>query len=168
MDWKTATIEDIPMRWQEQGEGRPLVLVHGLPTSPRLWRHVMPRVAARCLAWEMVGYGGSIPQGQGRDISLARQADYLLRWLKAIGVDRAVLAGHDLGGGVVQIAAVRRPEACSGLFLADSIGYDSRPIPSIELMRATGGLVEHLPNRLFKGIFSAFIRRGHDNAGRAA
>lgn len=49
------------MRWEEEGEGTPVVILHGIPTSPRLWRHVVPLVAssdggnARCLAWEMVG-----------------------------------------------------------------------------------------------------------------
>jgi pimeloyl-ACP methyl ester carboxylesterase len=44
---------------------------------------------------------------------------------------RAVLVGHDLGGGVAQIAAVRAPGRCAGLVLANSIGYDSWPIPSV-------------------------------------
>lgn len=133
MNERTATIEGLRMRWEEQGEGMPLVLVHGIPVCPRLWRHVVPRISgARCLAWEMVGYGGSIAEGQGRDISVARQADHLLAWLKTLGIERAVLAGHDLGGGVVQIAAVRQPEACAGLFLTNAIGYDSWPIPSVK------------------------------------
>ena len=57
METRTATVNGVPMRWEEQaGEGLPLVLVHGIPTGPRLWRHVVPRIAAgaRCLAWEMV------------------------------------------------------------------------------------------------------------------
>ncbi len=37
----------------------------------------MPRVHGRCLAFEMVGYGDSIPAGRDREISVARQADYL-------------------------------------------------------------------------------------------
>jgi pimeloyl-ACP methyl ester carboxylesterase len=60
----------------------------------------------RCLAFEMVGYGESIPAGRDRDISVARQADYLLAWLNHLDIEQAVLAGHDLGGGVAQIAAV--------------------------------------------------------------
>ncbi len=55
------------MRWEEQGEGTPVVFVHGIPTSPRLWRHVVPRVeGARRLAWDMVGYGASIAEGRHR------------------------------------------------------------------------------------------------------
>ena len=33
---ETLRVQGIPMRWEEQGEGAPLVLVHGIPTSPAL------------------------------------------------------------------------------------------------------------------------------------
>jgi pimeloyl-ACP methyl ester carboxylesterase len=79
MENKSRDVDGIRMSWEELGEGRPVVFIHGIPTCPRLWRHVIPRIAhARCLAWEMVGYGSSIPEGVDRDISVGRQADYLL------------------------------------------------------------------------------------------
>jgi pimeloyl-ACP methyl ester carboxylesterase len=66
---RSVEVNGISMRWEQQGEGRPVVFVHGTPTSPRLWRHVVPQVQnARSMAWEMVGYGASIEQGEGRDI----------------------------------------------------------------------------------------------------
>jgi pimeloyl-ACP methyl ester carboxylesterase len=53
------------------GEGFPVVLVHGIPTGPALWRHVLPQVrGGSLLAFEMVGYGDSIPAGRDRDISV--------------------------------------------------------------------------------------------------
>ncbi|WP_292446202.1 alpha/beta fold hydrolase [Methylibium sp.] len=157
------------MRWEEQGAGVPVIFVHGIPTSPALWRHVVPRIAgARCLAFEMVGYGASIPDGRGRDISVARQADYLFAWAKTIGVNTAVLAGHDLGGGVVQIAALRHPGFCRGLFLTNAIGYDSWPIPSVKALRAAGPLVRRLPNAVAKQIIATLMVRGHDDRSRIA
>ncbi len=51
MQSKTANVDGIVMRWEEHGEGAPLILLHGIPTCPALWRHVMPRLEdARCLA----------------------------------------------------------------------------------------------------------------------
>ncbi|MDQ3945200.1 MAG: alpha/beta hydrolase, partial [Actinomycetota bacterium] len=84
-------------------------------------------------------------------------------WLDAIGVADAVFVGHDLGGGVAQIAAVRRPERCAGLVLVNSIGYDSWPIPSVKAMRVTGPVVERIPAGLFRPVFAGFLRLGHDN-----
>lgn len=168
MEPRELRVRGIPMRWTEAGEGPPVVLVHGIPTGPALWRHVMPRLfGVRCLAFEMVGYADSIPAGRGRDISVSRQADYLLGWLEAIGIERAVLAGHDLGGGVVQIAAVRRPAACVGLFLTNAIAYDSWPIPSVKALRAASAVVGRLPHPAVSAVVGPLMLRGHDDRRRA-
>ena len=168
MNSKTATIDGIPMRWLDQGEGTPLVLIHGIPASPALWRHVMPKLkGVRCLAFEMVGYGDSIDEGEGRDISIAQQSSYMLAWLTHLGIERAIFAGHDLGGGVAQIAAVRHPERCAGLFLTNAIGYDSWPIPSVKAINAAAPLVSHLPNTAGKQILRTLMYRGHDDSALA-
>lgn len=111
----------------------------------------------------MVGYGGSIPMGEGRDISVARQADYLLAWLDALEIDRAVFVGHDLGGGVAQIAAVRAPGRCAGLVLTNAIGYDSWPIPSVKALRAVAPALRHLPTVTLYPIMVTLFARGHDD-----
>lgn len=167
MDIKTMEVDGFSMRWEEAGAGQPVIFLHGIPTSPRLWRHVIPKVLhVRCLAWEMVGYGASIPTGKGRDISVARQAEYLSTWMRAIGVDRAVLVGHDLGGGVAQILAVRHPHQVAGLVLINSICYDSWPVLQARVVRTAGSIVERLPNDVFRFLFSQFIRLGHDRPSR--
>jgi pimeloyl-ACP methyl ester carboxylesterase len=149
---KSLSVQGVAMRWEEEGEGFPIVLVHGIPTSPALWRHVVPRLHGRSMAWEMVGYGQSIRQGEGRDLSVVRQADYLLAWLDGVGVEQAVFVGHDLGGGVLQIAASHARERFAGLVLTNSIAYDSWPIPSVKAMRAMGGLVSRAPDALLRAI----------------
>jgi pimeloyl-ACP methyl ester carboxylesterase len=143
------------------------VMVHGLPTSPALWRHVMPRIRdSRCLAWELVGYGSSIPQGSRCDLLVARQAGYLLDWLTALRIKRAVLVDHDLGG-VVQIAAAQQPRICAGLVLINSIGYDAWPVPTVKLARRLSVLAERLPRRLFRLAFRRFMRLAHTSRDQA-
>ena len=63
----------------------------------------------------MQGYGRSRHAPRDVDISLAAQADHLLGWMQELDVERAVLVGHDLGGGVVQVAAARAPQRCAGM-----------------------------------------------------
>jgi pimeloyl-ACP methyl ester carboxylesterase len=157
------------MRWEEQGEGRPVVFVHGIPTSPRLWRHVIPQVrGARCMAWEMVGYGASIEEGHERDISVAKQADYLAGWMRTVGLEEgAFVVGHDLGGGVTQILAVRHPGLVRGLVLTNAVCYGSWPIPSVKAMRAMGSVVERLPDGIFRLVYGNFLQQGHDDKTRA-
>lgn len=163
---RTRVVDGLPMRWEEYGAGTPVVLIHGIPTGPRLWRHVIPLVdGARLLAWEMVGYAGSIGAGRARDISVARQAEYLIRWLDELGLERVVLAGHDLGGGVAHIVAVRHPDRCAGLLLTNCIGYDSWPVPSVKMLRSLRAIVRRLPSWAIKtGVFRMIMVRGHDDA----
>jgi pimeloyl-ACP methyl ester carboxylesterase len=146
----------VRMRWEERGEGRPVVFVHGIPTSPRLWRRVIPKVnGARCLAWEMVGYGASIPEGEMRDISVTRQVGYLADWMREVGLGGgAVIVGHDLGGGVAQILAVRYPELVRGLVLANCICYDNWPIFPVKAIRASGSALARLPYPVFRFVYA--------------
>ena len=153
------------MRWEESGEGPPVVFVHGIPTSRRLWRRVIPKVnGARCLAWEMVGYGASIPEGEGRDISVACQAGYLADWMQEVGLGGGtVIVGHDLGGGVAQILAVRHPELVRGLVLMNSICYDNWPILPVKAIRATGAASAHLPDSIFRLVYTGVLLGLHDD-----
>lgn len=168
MTSRTATIDGIKIRWEEHGSGTPVVLVHGIPASPALWRHVIPRLeGCRCFAWEMVGYGASIPQGAKRDISIAAQASYLARWMEHLELKPAILVGHDLGGGVVQIAAVRDRARCRGLFLTNAISYDSWPIPSVTATAKTGAIARHMPMPFIREFLRLFFKRGHVTAEQA-
>lgn len=164
----SVDVNGIPISWEEQGEGTPVILLHGIPTSPALWRFVTPHLnGVRVLAWEMVGYGRSIPHGRGRDISVAKQAEYLIEWMRKLQIKQAIFVAHDLGGGVAQIAATRHPEMCSGLFLTNTIGYDSWPIPSVSAMKRSAPLMRHLPDPLFKALLKSLFYRGHDDPAKA-
>lgn len=168
MQSRTTTLDGTPLRWLEQGSGSPVVLVHGIPTSSALWRHVVPLLPElRVLAFELTGYGDSIPAGEGRDLSLDAQADRLNAWIEHLDLGPVPLVGHDLGGGVVHIAAIRRPDLCAGLMITNGVGYDSWPIPSVKAMRATAPLLARLPVAALKPMLSVLLARGHDDRVRA-
>lgn len=94
MDERTATVDGTPVRWLEQdGDGVPVVLVHGIPTSPALWRHVVPRLEGLRVALEMTGYGDSIPAGEGRDLSLFQELEYGERFARDLGAPLRRIAG---------------------------------------------------------------------------
>jgi pimeloyl-ACP methyl ester carboxylesterase len=168
MQHRETTVDGVRTRWVEHGDGPTAVLVHGIPTSPRLWRHVMPLVRGRTLAWEMTGYGASTADGVGEDLGLSRQADRLLAWLEAVEVDRPVLVGHDLGGGVAQIAATRAPERFAGLMVTNTVCYDSWPIPSVKAMARLAGMLRHLPDVAIYPTIVQLLRRGHDDQAKAS
>lgn len=171
---KSAMVNGILMRWEEHGEtgpdAVPVVMLHGIPTNPRLWRYVIPQLpqtGARYLAWELVGFGWSMEQGLDRDISVERQADYLYDWLQHLGISQAVFVGHDVGGGVLQQLLVKHPELCRGLVLADCVAYDNWPVAAVRAAKKQTGMISKLPSALLKPIFlTGLANLGHDQAGR--
>jgi len=146
----------------------PVVMIHGIPTHGGLWRDVAARLSsrARVIAPDMLGYGRS-DAPRGRPVDIESQAGYLLRVLDELGVRRATVVGHDIGGGVAQILAVRHGERVTRLGLVNSVCYDSWPIPEMKAARATAGVVEHLPPGLTSQGLKLFLRRGFVHGDRA-
>ena len=85
------------MAYVEAGAGRPVVFLHGNPTSSYLWRNVIPRVApvARCIAPDLIGMGESdkLPSADDEAYRYAVHRDHL----------DALLDTLDLGTGVVLV-----------------------------------------------------------------
>ena len=85
------------MAYVEAGSGRPVVFLHGNPTSSYLWRNVIPRVApvARCIAPDLIGMGESdkLPSADDEAYRYAVHRDHL----------DALLDTLDLGTGVVLV-----------------------------------------------------------------
>ena len=168
MQSQTANVDGIEMRWEETGSGDPVILLHGIPTCPALWRDVAPLIEGRrVIAWEMPGYGASIAEGKDRDISVTAQADYLVAWMRRQGIERAVLIGHDLGGGVAQIAAVRHPSMVEGLLLTNAIAYDSWPVPLVSAVAKTGSIAKHAPDGSFRQFLKLIFSKGHETEAAA-
>src|SRR6266852_8906910 len=88
---KSVEVHGSRMHYVEEGEGDPVLFLHGNPTSSYLWRNVIPHVAARgrCLAPDLVGMGesGHAPGGSYRFVDHAR---YLDAWFDALRLDRNV------------------------------------------------------------------------------
>ena len=104
------------------GEGPALVLIHGLTGSSTTWREVMPTLAERftVVAPDLLGHGESAkPRG---DYSLGAFASGMRDLLVALGIERATVVGHSLGGGVAMQMAYQFPQRCERLVLVNSGG----------------------------------------------
>jgi pimeloyl-ACP methyl ester carboxylesterase len=104
------------------GEGPAVVLVHGLTGSSTTWREVMPVLARdhTVIAPDLLGHGESAkPRG---DYSLGAYASGVRDLLIALGVERATVVGHSLGGGVAMQLAYQFPQRCERLVLVASGG----------------------------------------------
>jgi pimeloyl-ACP methyl ester carboxylesterase len=104
-------------RWP--GEGRPLVLLHGLLDDSEGWTSLAMDTRRPCLAIDLPGFGGS-------DLPLyprtSAYADDVAAGLKRLGIDECTLVGHSLGGAVATAVAERTQHAHSLVLLAPA-GY---------------------------------------------
>jgi pimeloyl-ACP methyl ester carboxylesterase len=104
------------------GEGPTLLLIHGIGGDWRTWEPVLDGLARNhhVVAVDLPGHGGSA-KGPG-DYSLGALASVLRDLGGSLGIDRATVVGHSLGGGIAMQFAYQFPERCERLVLVSSGG----------------------------------------------
>lgn len=119
-----------------QGQGPPVLLLHGIPSSSYLWRDVIDRLSATfdVLAPDLLGYGDS-DKRLDADLSIAAQARYMVAFMETLGVHQAAVIGHDIGGAVAQLMAVDEPQRVARLVLIDSAADNNWPVPVIARLK---------------------------------
>jgi pimeloyl-ACP methyl ester carboxylesterase len=117
----------------------PVVLVHSLAGNSTHWakqlEHLRP--TRRAVALDLRGHGRSEPAKNG-DYSIAGMAGDIAAVVDTLGLDRFVLVGHSMGGGVALAYAGAHPDRVAGLLLLDPIG-DGKQIPPAAAQSFLGG-----------------------------
>ena len=132
------------------GSGPPLVLIHGMVNSSRHWEAVALRLADRytVIAPDLIGHGDSAtPRG---DYSLGAHAASIRDLLSVIGVERATIVGHSLGGGVAMQFFYQFPQRTERLVLVSSGGLGDEVSPMLRAAALPGvqealSVVAHRP-----------------------
>jgi pimeloyl-ACP methyl ester carboxylesterase len=149
------------------GSGPPVVLVHGMLNSSSHWRSVAASLADEhtVIAPDLIGHGDSAaPRG---DYSLGAHAASIRDLLAAIGIERATLVGHSLGGGVAMQFFYQFPQRVERLVLVSSggLGHEVSPLLRTAALPGMSALLALTINpRLLDGIWHAGGRlreRGH-------
>jgi len=131
------TPEDIRIRYEERGQGRPIVLAHGFGVALEMW---MPQVLAlskehRLIIWDARGHGGSSAPEDPESYSMAALAQDLRGLLEAIdAVEGAVIGGMSFGGQIALQYAIDHPSDVHALVLSDSVtrGDDAPGDPKLQ------------------------------------
>ena len=107
------------------GEGRPVVLLHGLASTCRIWDFVGPLLAQdfSVIAVDQRGHGDSGKPEQGYDF--ASVGHDVARMLEGRGIESPVLVGHSWGADVALELAVARPELLQGIVFVDGGTIDA-------------------------------------------
>jgi 2-hydroxymuconate-semialdehyde hydrolase len=133
-----AQLEGTRVRYVDDGEGSPVVMIHGFASSLETWAAVMPevRVHHRVLAMDLKGFGWTDrPEG---DYSPEAQARIVLALMDERGIDRAAFVGHSYGSSVVLAIALMAPERVTRIALYDAWVYSSQLPTFFHMARADG------------------------------
>jgi len=120
------------MSYIEEGEGDPIVFLHGNPTSSYLWRNVMPHLEGRgrLIAPDLIGMGDSekLPESGPDSYTFKEHRSFLHDLLAYLMVDRNVtLVVHDWGSALGFDWAYQNQSAMKGIAYMEAI---VQPIPS--------------------------------------
>jgi pimeloyl-ACP methyl ester carboxylesterase len=112
-----------------RGRSSPVVLCHGFLVSHFGWRHILPGLAAEhdVIALDWPGFGESDrPRPAEYRYDAVAFMETLLGLLDGLGIERASLVGHSMGGAVAMYTAARRPERVDRLVVIDPLCYPFR------------------------------------------
>ncbi len=113
------------MHYVEEGDGEPVLFLHGNPTWSYLWRNVIPHVSpvARCIAPDLIGMGRSAkPDIDYRFVDHAR---YLEGFIDALGLENITLVIHDWGSALGFDYAFRHEERIRAIAFMEAM---TRPV----------------------------------------
>jgi len=107
----------------DEGEGPPVLFVHGEPTWSYLWRKVIPSVrdaGFRCIAPDLVGFGRSDKPTEVDWYSYDRHVEALARLVEELDLRDATIVVHDWGGPIGLRLAAEQPERIARMAMMDT------------------------------------------------
>jgi pimeloyl-ACP methyl ester carboxylesterase len=135
-DKKYVQIDGVSLHYQQEGIGRPLVFLHGLLTYSYLWRNITPGLTFGNTVYslDLMGFGFS-EKPQDKIYSVDLYVKQLGKFLDHLHLENPLLVGHDAGGAIVTLYALRNPGKVRKLIIMDAPLYYTPPSLSLRLLR---------------------------------
>jgi pimeloyl-ACP methyl ester carboxylesterase len=123
-----ATVDDVQVAYVEQGQGPPVILLHGCPFHAYEWKEVIPRLAEhhRVIVPDLLGLGDTLVS-LAHDYRLPEDVKLVVGLMDSLGIDEAAFVGHDHGGATLQLLMGSHPERISRAVLTNAEAYDAWP-----------------------------------------
>ncbi|HKV22147.1 MAG TPA: alpha/beta fold hydrolase [Mycobacterium sp.] len=138
IEHKFIDIHGERLAYYDEGDGEPLLLIHGMAGSSQTWREILPRLARhyRVIAPDLLGHGQSAKPRT--DYSLGAFAVGLRDLLDELDVPSATVVGHSLGGGIAMQFLYQHPDYFRRLILISSGGLGQDVGWILRLLSAPG------------------------------
>jgi pimeloyl-ACP methyl ester carboxylesterase len=134
-----VTVRGRSVHYVEMGEGKPVVLIHGLGSRWQIWIETIPTLAReyRVIALDLPGFGSS--QMPEEEISISLFADTVDALCEELDTGPAAIVGHSMGGHTAAELALRHPQRVERLVLLGAAGVSTSDVlPQLGLAFLTG------------------------------
>src|SRR4051794_77273 len=127
-------IEGRRMHYVDEGEGEPILLLHGEPTWSYLWRNIVPQLPGRKIAPDLIGFGRSDKPEDVAWYSYDRHVASIRRLVEELDLRDITLVVHDWGGPIGLRFAVENEDRVARLAILNT-GIGGGPAPSETWLR---------------------------------
>ncbi len=120
-----STVAGFRMHYVDEGQGDPIICLHGEPTWSYLYREFIPKLAqtGRVIVPDHMGFGKS-ETPQDREYTLQAHVENLAALVDELGLDNITFVGQDWGGPIMGAYTVRHPQCVARLCLMNTmLGY---------------------------------------------
>ncbi len=166
-----AHVNGVDLYYQTYGEGFPVVLAHGYCTSINLWDHQIPLLSQRyrVIAYDARGHGlSSAPAGK-EHYTLSHLVADMHALLQHLGIAKAYISGHSMGGATTAGFAARHPDMTQAALICNIDGGHQPPDPEVDRQAAatrqtaqdmarTRGLTDYARQQIADKLVPRFIQ----------
>ena len=117
-----ATVDGMPLHYVDEGEGEPVLLLHGEPTWSYLYRTMIPVLTGaglRAVAPDLPGFGKSDKPSRVEDFSCARLVGWMAEWLDAVDLPPVTLVCQDWGSLIGLRLVAEHPDRFARVVVAN-------------------------------------------------
>ena len=150
-----------------RGQGDPIILIHGFPTSSHLWSNLVSLLPAghRIVVPDLLGVGRS-DIGEREELSISAHAARTLGLMDALGISRCCLVGHHMGACISTWVANQAPQRVSHVALLHPLAGDVTLTGTLAVLRAFMPLTRLAPMSWVRAPLRAELTRWFSDPGR--
>lgn len=141
------------------GDGPPLVLIHGTPSSSYLWRNVVEQLKGDFTIYlhDFLGYGSS-EQQPNQNVSIALQTQIMVELLDFWNLENPNIAGHDFGGAVALRSHLQEGRTFQKMVLIDAVAIAPWCTPFSQLVKDNLHVFQAIPEYVYNAMLAAHLR----------
>jgi pimeloyl-ACP methyl ester carboxylesterase len=115
-----------PTHYVERGQGPPVILIHGFNLDLNTWITNMDALAAHFTVYALDLWGSGFSSREPMDYGFPLFAEQVRSFMDRLGLERAHLVGHSMGGGTAIFFGVHNRHRVDRLVLVDAVGVPRR------------------------------------------